>query len=102
MEKSMYLQYGKTTHAAGFTARLNDFANRFANRIALIAKALEGHKAARRMAALDDRILDDIGLSRADVDRAVLSPLLSDPRQDLATARRLRISARNRPLRRRR
>ena len=98
----MYVQYGKTTHAAGFTARLNEFANGLARRVTSIAKAIEGHQAAHRMAALDDRILDDIGLSRADVDRAVLSPLLSDPRQDLATARRLRIAARNRPLRRRR
>jgi len=98
----MYLQFGKTTHASGFTARLNDFADRLARRITLIAKALEGHQAARRMAALDDRILDDIGLSRADVDRAVLSPLLSDPRQDLETARKQRIAGRNRSVRRRR
>ena len=102
----MYLQYGRTAHAAGFTARLVDMASRLvtrlATRLASFSKAVEGHRAARRLEALDDRILDDIGLSRADVSRAVYSPLLEDPRQDLALARHFRITGRNRPLRRRR
>ncbi len=102
----MYLQYGKTAHAAGFTARLVDMANRLANRLAArlvsISKALEGHRAAHRLQSLDDRILDDIGLSRSDVERAIYSPVLEDPRQDLALARHFRITGRNRPLRRRR
>jgi len=102
----MYLQYGRTAHAAGFTARLVDMATRLvtrlATRLASFSKAVEGHRAARRLEALDDRTLDDIGLSRADVSRAVYSPLLEDPRQDLALARHFRITGRNRPLRRRR
>ncbi len=98
----MYLQYGKSTHAAGFTARLNEILHRLAQRVGSVGKAFEGHKAARRMSDLDDRILSDIGLTRDDVDRAVHQPLMIDPRADLAQARRYRINGIHRPIRRRR
>ena len=97
----MYLHTESTRPAAGIVAKLNGVADLFAHTIDTVVKAFEGHRAARKMAALDDRILEDIGLSRADVEQAVLSPLFSDPRQDLAIARQFRIRARNRPLRRR-
>jgi uncharacterized protein YjiS (DUF1127 family) len=98
----MYLDFGKTRHATGITAWLTDIAGRFAQMINTAAKALEGHRAVRRMAELDDRILEDIGLSRADIDRARFSPLMTDPRQDLAFARHNRISAKHRRIKRRR
>lgn len=97
----MYLQFGKTTHASGFTARLGESLRRLAQRISAVGKALDGHKAVRRMSDLDDRILNDIGLSRADVDRAVHQPLMIDPRADLAQARRYRVNGIHRPIRRR-
>ncbi|HSM41302.1 MAG TPA: DUF1127 domain-containing protein [Afifellaceae bacterium] len=97
----MYAEYGKTTRSAGLAARLYDTAARFFGQIGAFAKALEGHRAVRRLADLDDRILDDIGLTRGDVEQAVLQPLMTDPRQDLALARQYRIWNRHRPIRRR-
>lgn len=97
----MFADYGKTTHSAGLAARLYDNAARFFDQIRAFAKALEGHRAVRRLADLDDRILDDIGLSRSDVEHAALQPLMTDPRQDLAVARQHRIWNRRRPIRRR-
>ena len=44
-------------------------------------------KAAREIAKLDDRMLSDIGLTRADVDRAILTADERDPAQVLADAR---------------
>lgn len=98
----MYLQFGKTTHATGFSARLTEILNRLVQRIQSIGSAFDGHRAARRMSDLEDRILDDIGLSRADVDRATHMPLMMDPRGDLAQARRYRINGIHRKVRRRR
>lgn len=97
----MYAHYGKTTHSAGLAARLTDIAARFIDNLRMYSKALEGHRAVRRLADLDDRILDDIGLSRGDVEHAIMSPMMSDPRQDLALARQHRIWNRCRPVRRR-
>jgi uncharacterized protein YjiS (DUF1127 family) len=44
-------------------------------------------KALREIAALDDRLLDDLGLTRADVERAILTAGEHDPAQMLADAR---------------
>ena len=98
----MYLQYGKRVHAAGFTARLYAAADQLVQRIGALYEAFQGHRTARALSALDERTLDDIGLSRADVDRAVLAPVFEDPRGDLTIARFNRINSRKRPIRRRR
>lgn len=96
----MYLLYGRDAHAAGFIARLANTADRLVNRLLALCKAYEGHRAARKLATLDDRMLDDIGLSRADVDRALYSPIGQDPRSDLMVARFNRINSRKQPVRR--
>ena len=98
----MYLQYGKKTHAAGFSARLFAAADRLVQRLGALYQAFQGHRTARTLSALDERTLDDIGLSRADVDRALYSPLSQDPRSDLMVARFNRINSRKRPIRRKR
>ncbi len=96
----MYLQYGRKTHAVGVTARLYATADRLVQRLAAFYQAFQGHRTARALSALDERTLDDIGLSRADVDRAVYSPILEDPRSELMIARFNRIKSRKRPVRR--
>ncbi len=97
----MYLQYGKKTHTAGFTARLYAGADRLLERLGAVYRAFQGHRTARTLSTLDERILDDIGLSRADVDRAVYSPIFDDPRSELMIARFNRINSRKRPISRR-
>ena len=59
----------------------------------------------RRLATsgrLYEHLMDKTGLSRADVDRAVLAPVFEDPRGDLTIARFNRINSRKQPIRRRR
>ena len=97
----MYLQYEKKTHAAGFAARIFAGADRLVQRLGALYQAYQGHRTARTLSALDERMLDDIGLSRADVDRAVYSPIFDDPRSELMIARFNRINSRKRPIRRR-
>ncbi|TPW28779.1 DUF1127 domain-containing protein [Martelella alba] len=47
--------------------------------------------AVKRMVDMDDALLNDIGLTRADVERAYLAPAMADPMLDLKRAARKRI-----------
>jgi uncharacterized protein YjiS (DUF1127 family) len=60
-----------------------------------IARALEHRREVRSLAELDERMLKDIGLSRAEVDGALAEPLHRDPSLVLVRSaeRRSRIRA---------
>jgi uncharacterized protein YjiS (DUF1127 family) len=47
--------------------------------IARLLMAVEHRREVRHVAELDDRILKDIGLSRRDVESALLEPMFRDP-----------------------
>lgn len=47
-------------------------ANLVVGALARLRQRLENHRAARRLAALDDHMLADIGLSRSEIEAAVI------------------------------
>lgn len=59
---------------------------------ALVAgyRVFANRRSAARLADLDDRMLEDIGLSRADLRIALSQPVWSDPTADLAALARPR------------
>ncbi len=80
-------------------ARHGDFVARFAallqpivNGTHRFARAVKGRRSAYRLAALDDHMLSDIGLTRFDVDSALSMPLDSDPNAELVRRRSERIT----------
>lgn len=54
-------------------------AGALARRIGRILTAFEHRREVRQLAELDDRILKDIGLSRGDVETALLEPMFRNP-----------------------
>jgi len=61
-----------------------------------VTRAVKGRRAAYRLAALDDHMLSDIGLTRYDVDSALAMPLSSDPNAELVRRRADRIASQRR------
>ena len=61
--------------------------------------ALKHRLEARRLATFDDRMLNDIGLDRADVDHALNAPFSADPTEILAGRARQRRMANRHKLR---
>ncbi|MEM7774644.1 MAG: DUF1127 domain-containing protein [Pseudomonadota bacterium] len=55
-----------------------------------LAAAIAKRRSLSKLRRLDDRALADIGLTRSDVDRALLAPLGHDPTMELEVSRRLR------------
>lgn len=55
---------------------------------------LKARAAARQLYEMDDRMLADVGLTRADVERAFDSPWYADPSADLSRARNTRMTNR--------
>ncbi|MBZ8132830.1 DUF1127 domain-containing protein [Afifella sp. IM 167] len=85
------------------TPRTDDLAARLAALIGpavtaatRLARAIRGRRAAYRLAALDDHMLSDIGLTRFDVDSALAMPLASDPNAELIRRRSDRIASQRR------
>ncbi|WP_034491246.1 DUF1127 domain-containing protein [Afifella pfennigii] len=56
-------------------------------------RAIKGRRAAYRLASLDDHMLEDIGLTRFEVESALALPLSDDPNAELMRRRADRIAA---------
>lgn len=66
------------------------FAETTAGFLSRLLQGVRGRSAVEHVARLDDRMLDDIGLARSDVDEALKAPLTDDPTKILAARRRAR------------
>ncbi|MEL7303832.1 MAG: DUF1127 domain-containing protein [Pseudomonadota bacterium] len=61
-----------------------------ADRVGSALRSYANRRQITKLRALDERGLHDIGLTRADVDRALLTPWYDDPSAALASAQRAR------------
>lgn len=61
--------------------------------LARAARLYRNHRAVRHLAMLDDHLLRDIGISRADVEAALSKPAWSDPSEELAANHAMRREA---------
>jgi len=62
--------------------------------VAAFMTRLKARAAARKLCEMDERMLADVGLTRADVERAFDSPWYADPSADLSRARNTRMTNR--------
>ncbi|MEO1650762.1 MAG: DUF1127 domain-containing protein [Pseudomonadota bacterium] len=87
----MISQYAKNRTGAGSQpiGRIS-LAAATAGFLSRLLQGARGRSAVEHVARLDDRMLDDIGLARCDVDDALKAPLTDDPTKILAARRRAR------------
>ncbi|MEL6299845.1 MAG: DUF1127 domain-containing protein [Pseudomonadota bacterium] len=78
----------------GALGLLADGAGRTAGGVARVAKLIRRRRGVDDLSRLDQRMLEDIGLTQADVYRASLTPWYADPTPDLKDARRRNCSRR--------
>ncbi|MFG1402767.1 DUF1127 domain-containing protein [Xanthobacter sediminis] len=82
---------GFQSSAAAFVAAAGRAAAWAVTRLAVVARTIESRRVMTDLAALEDHMLKDIGITRADVRDAVSAPLGADPTRVLvlrATERR--------------
>ncbi|MDQ0325710.1 uncharacterized protein YjiS (DUF1127 family) [Rhodopseudomonas julia] len=86
----------RTAGSGDFAARAGAFLQPVASSLLRIVRAIKGRRAAYRLATLDDQMLQDIGLTRFEVESALAMPLTSDPNAELVRRRADRIASQRR------
>ncbi len=77
-------------HSAATEGRsiLRDLAHALVSRTSALTRAYTNRRQIAKLRGLDERGLQDIGLTRSDVDRAMMTPWYDDPSTALSNARR--------------